>query len=70
MRTIQLTVEGMRCRHCVRQATAMLRDIPGIATVSADPSTSRISITGDVSEDDVLQAFTDTTFAVRIDGRA
>ena len=70
MRTIQLTVEGMRCRSCIRRATSLLRDIPGVATVSADRSTSRISITGDLSEEDVLQAFAGTTFAVRICGPA
>lgn len=66
MRTIHLDVHGMRCRRCVRQATALLRDIPGIATLTADPHTSRITITGNVSDDAVLDALAATTFGVRV----
>lgn len=66
MRTIQLIVDGMRCRRCVRQATALLRDAPGTATVTADASTSRITVTGDLTDEVVLQALADTDFAVRI----
>ena len=65
MRTIHLDVGGMRCRRCVRQATALLRDVPGIATLVADPRTSRITITGDVPDDVVLHALAGTTFNVR-----
>lgn len=66
MRTIRLTVDGMRCRRCVRQATALLRDLEGILTVTADRSTSRITVTGDLTDDDVLEALSGTTFEVRI----
>lgn len=60
MRTIHLIVEGMRCRDCVRQATALLRDVPGTATVSADRGTSRITVTGDLTDEAVLEALTGT----------
>ena len=66
MRTIHLDVGGMRCRRCVRRATALLRDVPGIATLVADPRTSRITITGDVTERAVLQALASTSFTVRV----
>lgn len=66
MRTIHLDVGGMRCRRCVRRATALLRDVPGIATLVADPRTSRITITGDVTERAVLQALATTSFTVRV----
>lgn len=66
MRTIHLDVGGMRCRRCVRRATALLRDVPGIATLVADPHTSHITITGDVTEQAVLQALAGTTFVVRV----
>lgn len=58
----------MRCRRCVRQATALLRDLPGIATVTADRSTSVITVAGDLADDEVLRALADTTFAVTIIG--
>lgn len=66
MQTINLHVGGMRCRRCVRRATALLRDVPGIAMLVADPRTSCITITGDVTERDVLQALAGTTFSVRV----
>jgi copper chaperone CopZ len=66
MPTIHLTVEGMHCRRCVRQATALLRDVPGITTLTADLSTGRITLTGNVTEEAVLQALATTTFIVRI----
>lgn len=66
MRTIHLDVEGMRCRRCVRQATALLRDVQGVATLTADPGTGRITLTGDVTESAVLQALAGTSFTVRI----
>ena len=40
MRTIGLMVGGMRCRHCVREVTARLRDVAGIDTVTADADRS------------------------------
>ena len=40
MPTIGLRVGGMRCRHCVRDVTARLRDVPGIDTVTADADRS------------------------------
>ena len=40
MRTIGLMVGGMRCRHCVREVTERLRDVPGIDTVTADADRS------------------------------
>jgi copper chaperone CopZ len=66
MRTINLDVGGMRCRRCVRLATALLRDVPGVATLVADPRTSRIAITGDVTEHAVLQALAASNFSVRV----
>jgi transposase len=40
MRTTGLMVGGMRCRHCVREVTARLRDVPGVDTVTADADRS------------------------------
>jgi copper chaperone CopZ len=35
MRTLTLSVDGMRCRRCVRQATALVRDVAGVQAVLA-----------------------------------
>lgn len=66
MRTIHLIVDGMGCRRCVRQATALLRDVPGTATVIADARTSSITVTGDLTDAAVLEALANTDFTVRI----
>ncbi len=66
MRTIHLSVDGMRCRRCVREATALLRDVPGVTTVVADSSSGRLAVTGDVTAEAVLAALASTTFTVRI----
>ena len=66
MRVIHLDVDGMRCRRCVRQATALLRDVPGIETVTTDSRTGSITVTGNVSDETILHALSTTTFGVRL----
>jgi copper chaperone CopZ len=66
MRTIHLRLEGMGCRRCVRLATGLLRDVPGIATVTADSRTSRITLTGDLTDEAALDALSGTNFTVRV----
>ena len=46
MRTLTLSVDGMRCRRCVRQATALVRDVEGVHVVMADPRTGQITVIG------------------------
>ncbi|MEI7056310.1 heavy-metal-associated domain-containing protein [Nocardioides sp. CCNWLW239] len=66
MQTIQLYVEGMRCPRCVREATARLRDLPGVATLTADRDTGQITVTGDVSGAHLLDALAGSSFTARI----
>ena len=54
MRDLHLLVGGMGCRHCVREVTARLRDVPGVERVVADASTNRVRLTGSMSRTDVL----------------
>jgi pimeloyl-ACP methyl ester carboxylesterase len=35
MRTLTLSVDGMRCRRCLRQATALVRDVAGVQALLA-----------------------------------
>ncbi|MBC7277182.1 heavy-metal-associated domain-containing protein [Nocardioides sp.] len=66
MQTIQLYVEGMRCPRCVREATARLRDLPGVATLTADRATGRITVTGEVSGTALLDALAGSSFTAEI----
>jgi copper chaperone CopZ len=66
MQTIQLYVEGMRCPRCVREATARLRDLPGVATLTADRDTGQITVTGDVSATDLLEALAGSSFTAKV----
>ncbi len=66
---LQLFVVGMRCRRCVREVTARLRDIDGVDTVSADPTDGSVRLTGSMSFDDVLAALTGTEYAAHLDTR-
>jgi copper chaperone CopZ len=70
MRQLSLFVGGMGCRRCVREVTARLRDVPGVETVSADPGNCAVRLTGSMRLDDVLAAFTGTTYRPRLDGTA
>jgi len=65
-RRVTVYVEGMTCRHCVRDVTARLRDVEGVKRVSADATTCLVVLRGTMSERDVLAAFADTSYAVRM----
>ena len=62
MRQLNLFVGGMSCRRCVREVTARLRDVPGVETVSANPSDCVVRLSGSMQLADVLAAFTGTTY--------
>jgi len=44
MPTIGLMIDGMWCRHCVREVTSRLRDVPGVDTVTADAGRSMVGL--------------------------
>ena len=62
MRQLDLFVGGMRCRRCVREVTARLRDVAGVETVSANASDSVVRLSGSMRLADVLDAFTGTSY--------
>jgi copper chaperone CopZ len=68
MRQLNLFVGGMSCRRCVREVTARLRDVPGVETVSADPSDCMVQLSGSMQVADVLAAFTGTTYRPQLEG--
>ncbi|HET7432050.1 MAG TPA: heavy-metal-associated domain-containing protein [Nocardioides sp.] len=62
MSEMTLHVDGMGCRGCVREVTARLRDVPGVQTVVAHSATSTVRLSGSMTVEDVLDAFTGTTY--------
>lgn len=54
--SLTLFVAGMRCRRCVREVTARLRDVPGVETVIADAESSQIRVSGTMEPTEVASA--------------
>lgn len=54
---LELLVVGMTCRRCVREVTALLRDVQGVERVSADLAASTVKLRGSMTKPDVLAAF-------------
>jgi copper chaperone CopZ len=68
MGQLNLFVGGMSCRRCVREVTALVRDVPGVETVSATASDCTVRLTGSMHSAEVLAAFAGTSYRPRIDG--
>jgi len=68
MGQLNLFVGGMSCRRCVREVTALVRDVPGVETVSANADDSTIRLSGSMTTEDVLAAFAGTSYRPRFDG--
>ena len=68
MRQINLFVGGMSCRRCVREVTALLRDVTGVETVSANPGDCEVRLSGSMVIADVLEAFTGSTYRPQLLG--
>lgn len=66
MSTIGLVVEGMRCRRCVREVTARLRDVPGVETLTVDTGSSQVLLAGTMTRTDVLQALAGLAYPAQI----
>lgn len=68
MRHLNLFVAGMSCRRCVREVTGLVRDVPGVETVSANAGDCTVRLSGSMEFADVLAAFVGTTYRPRLDG--
>ena len=68
MRQLDLVVGGMGCRHCVREVTARLRDVPGVERVSANPSDCVVRLSGSMELTEVLAAFAGTAYRPQLVG--
>jgi copper chaperone CopZ len=56
MNELRVRVVGMGCPRCVRDVTALLRDVPGVAIVTADVPSSVVCLGGTMTADAVLDA--------------
>lgn len=66
MTRLSLQVGGMGCRRCVREVTALLRDLPGVETVVADARRSVVTLTGSMRLADALAVLADSGHASRL----
>lgn len=54
-RTVDLSVDGMTCGHCVASVTEELKEVPGVAIVSVElvsGGTSKVTVHTDTGVDD------------------
>ncbi len=66
MRTLTFSVDGMRCRRCVRRATALVRDVDGVHAVTADAKSGLLTVRGTMSDIDIVRSLRNTTFTARL----
>lgn len=54
-RTVELSVTGMTCSHCVASVTEELKDVPGVQNVEVilnSGATSKVTVVTDTGVDD------------------
>lgn len=66
MRTLTFSVDGMRCRRCVRRATAVVRDVEGVHTVTANAKSGLLTVRGTMSHTDIVVSLRNSTFTPRL----
>ncbi len=66
MSQLRLTIGSMSCRHCVREVTGWLRDVPGVETVTADARTGTVELGGSMSVADVLAVFAGSNYSPQV----
>ena len=56
MSTLDFTVTGMTCQHCVASVTEEVNELPGVQEVDVDLATGRLHVVGDVTPEQVQAA--------------
>jgi len=62
MHTIELTLPGMSCGHCVKTVTAAAQRLDPSARVQADLATHRVSVHTTAPRDALVQALRDAGY--------
>ena len=56
MQTLDFTVTGMTCQHCVASVTEEVTELPGVTEVDVDLDSGRLHVVGDVTAEQVRAA--------------
>ena len=56
MQTLDFTVSGMTCQHCVASVTEEVTELPGVSEVDVDLATGRLHVVGEVTAEQVQAA--------------
>jgi copper chaperone CopZ len=56
VQTLDFTVTGMTCQHCVASVTEEVTELPGVTEVDVDIATGRLHVVGDVTPAQVQAA--------------
>jgi len=59
VQTLDFTVSGMTCQHCVASVTEEVTELPGVAEVEVDLASGRLHVVGDVTAEQVQAAVTE-----------
>lgn len=63
--TLDYTVHGMTCSHCVLSVREEVSDVPGVSAVDVDLTSGRMTVTGqDVDDDAVREAVVEAGYEV------
>ena len=67
MRELKLSVAAtMGCRHCVREVTGWLRDVPGVETIAADARAGTVHVAGTMTVAEVFAVFAGTQYSPQV----
>lgn len=56
MSTLDFTVTGMTCQHCVASVTEEVGELAGVSEVDVDLASGRLHVVGDVTTEQVQAA--------------
>jgi copper chaperone CopZ len=56
VQTLDFTVTGMTCQHCVASVTEEITELPGVSEVDVDLASGRLHVVGDVTAEQVQAA--------------
>jgi copper chaperone len=56
VQTLDFTVTGMTCQHCVASVTEEVSELDGVSAVDVDLASGRLHVVGDVTTEQVQAA--------------